>query len=55
MTISSGCWSGTGGMAWADDANASAKATAVNLIMLLSPKLMVRTPETLEASAQPQR
>jgi hypothetical protein len=34
MTIPSGCWRGTGGMACADDAKASAKATANNLIIV---------------------
>ena len=42
MTIPSGCWRGTRGMACADDAKASAKATANNLIiftlLLKSPK-----------------
>src|SRR5690349_8687222 len=37
MTTSSGCWRGTGGMACADDARASAKATAISLIICHSP------------------
>ena len=34
MTNPSGCWMGTRGMACADDAKASAKATANNLIIV---------------------
>src|ERR1051326_3531863 len=37
MTVSSGCRTETGGMACADDAKASAKATAINLIITFLP------------------
>jgi hypothetical protein len=33
MTISSDCWTGTGGMACAKDVKARAKAIAINLLI----------------------
>jgi hypothetical protein len=42
MTIPSGCWRGTGGMACADDAKANAKATANNLIIVT---LLLKSPK----------
>lgn len=43
VTIPSGCWVGTGGMACADDATTSAKATANNLIIVTLP---LKSPKT---------
>jgi hypothetical protein len=37
MTILSGCWMGARGIAWAEDAKARAKATALNLIIASLP------------------
>ena len=36
MTMSSCCWRGASGIACAADANVNAKASAINLVMLLS-------------------
>ena len=36
MTMSSCCWRGASGIACATDANVNVKASAINLVMLLS-------------------
>jgi hypothetical protein len=36
MTMSSCCWRGASGIACANDANVNAKASTINLVMLLS-------------------
>lgn len=53
MTIPSGCWEGTGGMACADDARTSPKATANNLIIVALPLKSPKAELLFQVAHQP--